>query len=142
MQDISFCLGFQVLYLVVSPLFTLFCIKINEKYCNVSHLEAFSKCLVRLKNNHVSYIFCQVLPNVSSVFPSYFDSNLTHLKYNLKRELKFHILFLAWSGCKGPWSFLGEIPNHIKINRFANVRARERMCVCLFWVKRESEKEV
>lgn len=86
MQDISFCLGFQVLYLVVSPLFTLFCIKINEQYCNVSHLEAFSKCLVRLKNNHVSYIFCQVLPNVSSVFPSYFDSNLTHLKYNLKRE--------------------------------------------------------
>lgn len=39
-----------------------------------------------VENNHVSYIFCQVLPNISSGLPTYFDSNLTHLKYNLKRE--------------------------------------------------------
>lgn len=39
-----------------------------------------------VENNHVSCIFCQVLPNVSSELPTYFDSNLTHLKYKFKRE--------------------------------------------------------
>lgn len=39
-----------------------------------------------VENNHVSWISCQVLPNISSALPTYFDSNLTHLKYNLRRE--------------------------------------------------------
>lgn len=36
------------------------------------------------------------------------------------------LFFRARSGCESPWSFLGEISNHIKINSHVSERERKR----------------
>lgn len=62
-----------------------------------------SKCLARLKII-ISWILCQVLPNISSEPPMYFDSNLTYLKHSWVEGEGMEWLDCFWSWFWERWN--------------------------------------